>query len=115
MPEVASYQVGVTRSHKPGARRWLTLSFGSGHESPRSASLYFFEKERPELGFLNGEAGTVTVNLPISEFDVIYRILNTEKPVYFYFRIQGIDHRLVSFDLSTSQEPVGEGPADSSP
>jgi hypothetical protein len=117
MPAIVSYQVGVTRSQKTGAVRWLTLKFesGHGHENPRSASLHFFEKGGPELGFLNRETGTVVVNLPIVDFDPTYRILNTEKPVYFYFRIQGVDHHLVSFDLSTSQEPVGEGAVDTSP
>jgi hypothetical protein len=114
MPEVVSYQVGVTRSRRTGAIRWITLKFEPGHESPRSASLYFFEKDKQELGFLNRETGTVVVNLPLADFDPTYRILNTEKPVYFYFRVQGIDHHLLSVDLSTSQEPVGEGPVDAS-
>jgi hypothetical protein len=116
MPAIVSYKVGVTRSHKTGPVRWITLKLDpDSNEGPGSASLFFYEGQPPALGFLNRRTSTAIVNLPLADFGSIYDIVNKEKPVYFYFRIQGPDHHLLSFDVSTSEEPVGEGPVDTSP
>jgi hypothetical protein len=115
MPAIISYKVGVTRSHKPGPVRWLSLKLESAAEGATGATLFFFEKELPAFGFLNRSTSAVVVNLPIADFEPAYRILNTEKPVFANFRIHGDENRLLSFDLSTSDEPVGEGPVDQSP
>jgi hypothetical protein len=115
MPAVVSYKVGVTRSHKPGPARWLSLKLDSASDGATWATLFFFEKPAPLFGFLNRATSTVVVNLPLADFDPTYNILNTEKPVYIHFRIDGDEHRLLSFDVSTSEEPVGEGPVDTSP
>jgi hypothetical protein len=115
MPAVASYKVGVVRSHKPGPARWLSLKLDGAAEGAKEATLFFFEKEAPNFGFLNRGTGAVVVNLPIADFAPAYDILQTEKPVFAHFRIHGDENRLLSFDLSTSEEPVGEGPVDKSP
>jgi hypothetical protein len=115
MPTVVSYKVGVTRSHKPGPVRSLTLKLDKPSDGATGVTLFFFEKELPAFGFLNRSTSTVVVNLPLADFEPTYHILNTEKPVFTHFRIHGDDNKLLSFDVSTSEEPVGEGPVDTSP
>jgi hypothetical protein len=114
MSEIISYKVGVTRSHKPGPGRWLTLRLAEPVEGAQTAAMYFHDREVPPLGYLNRESGSVVINLPAADFDPTYRILNTEKPVFLHLRVHGHEHRLLSFDVSTSEEPVGEGPVDRS-
>src|SRR4029453_4144965 len=115
MPAVVSYKVGVTRSHKLGPARWLSVKLESAAEGGQSLSLFFYEKEPPSLGFVTRETGTLVANLPISDFAPIYQILQTEKPVFAHFRTHGAENRLLSLDVSTSEEPIGEGPVDNSP
>ncbi len=115
MPAIVSYKVGVTRSHREGPVRWLTLKLDGDSDGPSLVSLFFFERQPPGLGYYNRPTNTVVINLPIADFEPTYHILNIEKPVYFFYRLQGSEDRLLSFDVSTSEEPVGEGPSDSSP
>jgi hypothetical protein len=115
MAAVVSYKVGVTRSHKPGPVRWLSLKLESAAEGAHSVTLFFYSADVPALGFMNRDTGTVVANLPFVDFEPTYRILNTEKPVFVHFRIHGDGNRLLSLDVSTSEEPIGEGPVDNSP
>ena len=115
MPAIANYKVGVTRSHKPGPARWITLKLASVSDGASAVSLFFYEKEPPLFGFLNRESATLVVNFRGEDFEPMYRILNTESPVFAHFRVHGDEHRLLSFALSTSEEPLGEGPVDHSP
>jgi hypothetical protein len=115
MPAVVSYKVGVTRSHKHGPARWLKLKLEAEAEGAHEVSLFFYEKEPPNLGFLNRERSLLVANLPAPDFAPIYQILNTEKPVFAHYRIHGDENRLLSLDVSTSEEPIGEGPVDHSP
>ncbi len=57
----------------------------------------------------------MVANLPAADFEPTYQILNTEKPVYVHYRVHGDENRLLSLDISTSEEPIGEGPVDMSP
>jgi hypothetical protein len=115
MSAIISYKVGVTRSHKPGPSRWLTLKLESVTDGAQTLTLFFYEKEAPALGFLNRETSSLVANLPIADFAPTYDILQTEKPVYAHFRVHSADHRLLNIVISTSEEPVGEGPVDNSP
>jgi hypothetical protein len=115
MPGVVSYKVGVTRSHKRGPSRWLSVQLEAEAGSVQSVSLFFYEGAVPSLGFLNRETSLLTANLPAADFEPTYQILNTEKPVYVHYRVHGDENRLLSLDISTSEEPIGEGPVDMSP
>jgi hypothetical protein len=115
MPVIVSYKVGVTRSQKSGPSRWLSLKFAPSTERAQSMSLFFYEKDAPGMGFHNRETAIVVANLPVSDFEPMYKILNTENPVFAHFRVHSEDDRLLSVDISTSEEPVGEGPVDRSP
>ncbi len=90
-----------------------------GHETPTegvaSVSLFFQEKPPSQLGFLNQATGFLTANLPASDFDAVYRVCNTEKPVFIHWRLDPDEHRLISIDVSTQEEPLGEGSPDQSP
>ena len=115
MPAIVSYKIGVIRSHKPGPSRWLTLKLEHGGDGAHNVTLFFYETEGPSLGFLNKETKTLIVNLPAADFEPTSRILQTEKPVFAHYRVHGDEHRLLSIDISTSEEPLGEGPVDNSP
>jgi hypothetical protein len=115
MSKIVSYKVGVTRSHKRGATRWLTLRLDPAAEGPRTMTLFFHEEQVSGLGFLNEETSTLVVNFPVADFRPIYEIVQTEEPVYAHYRLDPEDQRLLSLDVSTSEEPLGEGHADRSP
>lgn len=118
MPAVVSYKVGITRSHKVGPARWLNLKLESsseGVDAVSSVSLFFYEKQPPSLGYLTRDSGILVANLPLSDFAPTYQILNTEKPVFAHYRLHGDENRLLSLDVSTAEEPLGEGPVDTSP
>jgi hypothetical protein len=44
----------------------------------------------------------------------MYAILQTEQPVYAHCRLDSEEQRLLSIDISTFEEPLGEGHADHS-
>ena len=59
---------------------------------------------------------TIVGWMDIGEFDDYYRILQSEKPVYFYYQRQNTGTfdtgYLTRLGLGTGTEPVGEGPAE---
>jgi hypothetical protein len=112
---VVSYKVGVNRATRPGPVRSLTLKLAETEGGISGVSLFFYEKAPSALGFVNRQTGFVSVNLPLIDFEVMYQVLNTEKPVFVHWRTDPEDEKLASIDLSTSEEPVGEGPVDTSP
>jgi hypothetical protein len=115
MPAILNYKVGVVRSAKAGPCRWITLAMETPTEGVTAVSMFFHEKVPAQLGFLNQGTGFLTANLAASDFDAIYRIVNTEKPVFVHWRLDPDEHRLVSIDVSTTEEPLGEGFPDKSP
>jgi hypothetical protein len=115
MAAIASYKVGVTRAARKGPVRSLTLQLAEPEGDLRQVSLFFYEDAPPSLGFVNHETGFVVANLRLVDFDASYRILNTENPVFIHWRTDPEEARLISIDLSTSEEPLGEGPPHRTP
>jgi hypothetical protein len=115
MAAVTSYKVGVSRAVRGGAARWITLQLTPPVGGLKEISVFFWEKPPAKMGFVNHDTGFVCVNLPIADFDPLYKIVNTERPIYAHWRTDPQDERLASFDVSTSEEPVGEGFPDKSP
>jgi hypothetical protein len=115
MPAILNYKVGIVRSAKTGPCRWITLAMETPTDGVTSVSLFFHEKMPAQLGFLNRHTGFLTANLSVADFDGIYRICNTEKPVFIHWRLDPDEQRLVSVDVSTQEEPLGEGFPDKSP
>lgn len=68
-----------------------------------------FPEQQPDDWLSFGTDGTTTAFLAASQFDGIYHLLQSESPVYFsalsLFGIRAVD-------LTTGDEPTGEGPAD---
>jgi hypothetical protein len=112
---IISYKVGANRAVRSGPVRSLTLKLAESEGGIGGVSLFFYEKAPSTLGFVNRQTGFVSVNLPAVDFDPMYRILNTEKPVFVHWRTDPEDEKLTSIDVSTSEEPVGEGAVDTSP
>jgi hypothetical protein len=115
MNAVTSYKVGVSRSARPGPARSLTLQLAVPQGGIAQVSIFFYEKPPGGLGFVNRRTGFVTANLPLADFEPMYHVLNIEKPVFVHWRTDPEDERIVSIDVSTSEEPVGEGLVDNSP
>src|SRR4051794_15174021 len=112
---ITSYKVGANRAARPGPVRCLTLKLAESEGGVSGVALFFHEKPPSALGFVNRQTGFVSVNLPLVDFEPMYQILNTEKPVFVHWRTDPEDEKLASIDVSTSEEPVGEGAVDTSP
>jgi hypothetical protein len=68
-----------------------------------------FPEQQPTDWLTFGSDGTTTVFLQSSQFDGVYHLLQSESPVYCTaLSVLG----LRAFDLTTGEEPTGEGPAD---
>jgi hypothetical protein len=115
MPAILNYKVGILRSAKAGPCRWITVGMETPTDGVTSVSLFFHEKTPAQLGFLNRQTGYLNAHLPAADFDGMYRILNTEKPVFVHWRLDLDEHKLLSVDISTTEEPLGEGTPDHSP
>lgn len=68
-----------------------------------------FPEQQPNDWLTFGSGGTTTAFLEASQFEGIYHLLQSESPVYFTaLSLFG----LRALDLTTADEPTGEGPAD---
>jgi hypothetical protein len=115
MAAILNYKVGIMRSAKVGPCRWITLGMENPTDGVSQVALFFHDKTPSQLGFLNRHTGSLHADLPAADFDGIYKILNTEKPVFVHWRLDPDEHRLISIDVSTQEEPLGEGFPDKSP
>src|SRR5262245_56481529 len=52
------------------------------------------------------------VYVAAADFDVYWRLLQTERPVYFSWRLEGGTAAVQTFWMSTRAEPTGEGTSD---
>lgn len=101
--KVTSYSVSVLKNGLVPYTRVIRLTTESGH----NAFLAF--EPTPRADWLQFVGNGTNVFLQSDEFDRTYRLLQTESPV-FYTAITVIG--LSAYNLSTSPEPLGEGPAD---
>jgi hypothetical protein len=111
---LTAYKVGVMRSRGPGPVRWLTLELEKPEGEIKHVSVFFYEKDPGDRGFVNRETGFVVANLPVADYQPMYHILQTEKPVFVTWRTETGEDALLSIDVSTSEEPIGEGFVDQS-
>jgi len=116
MPRIGSYKVGATRAlqKKAGPVRWLDFELVEPKGNLNHVSLYFYEDKLPPdpgIGFVNRTSGYVMVNLPLKDFEPMYHIVQTEKPAFVTWRTDPDPdvERIVSIDVSTLEEPLGEG------
>jgi len=110
---VASYSVVTQRNQDPAntlARHLYLEADPSASGTFKHFALYFFEPPS-SLGYVNPGNGYVVPFLPLAEFSDIYRIVQSEKPVYTLFYADD-NNQIQWFQVRTAPEPTGEGPVD---
>ena len=92
----------------PSQNTQIFLSPPPDHEI-RTILVFFKVDAPPRLGWIGPTGNALTVFLPPDTFANFYSILQTEKPIFVQYELRE-DHNLESFHLTSSGEPVGEGP-----
>ncbi|MGN6300705.1 MAG: hypothetical protein ACTHN8_06370 [Angustibacter sp.] len=102
---ITSYSVTELESNVVSYRHVVRLTLESGERV-----FIGFPPVVPTPPFTTSASGT-TAFMPAEEFDRVWRLLQTEQPVFF----TALDlFGLTTVNLSTDAEPLGEGPADDS-
>ena len=69
-----------------------------------------------QLASIAGEPyNYITARYPLADFEDAYRLVQMERPLYFAWHVGLGSDEVIEVLLSTSAEPIGEGPADTSP
>ena len=117
--EIKSYSVGTNRRRSSSNyhRRWLSLEPKTPSSEVQHIVVYFFIQERitndPDVGYQTPDSSKYVVGFaPVSDFEQMYKILQTEKPVFFSWSADS-GNKLYWFSINSSEEPPGEGPQDS--
>jgi hypothetical protein len=106
--EIESYMVRAVRD-ADGTVRMLFLFPKPGQQpAVKRVRIRFLANPQP-LGTWKGDYPVAQA--PIADFADLYRILQTEKPVFFEWEADG-NGSFLWFGLSTGREPPGEGPID---
>ena len=118
--EIASYAVGTNRrrSNPNHHKRWIKLFPKIPAPTANYVIIYFVsEGSNPNDSYIGYVTATqdpyVYAFARTSDFEDMYHILQTEKPVRFSWRTMGGNNpSLHDFQLYTGKEPVGEGLTD---
>lgn len=125
--QVESYESTVRGRFGNARRRIDVVSPGLSHGIRNRALLFFYEAGTlpPNEGFaynvggLNFNGITVIGYLPLSDFEAVRTILQTEAPVtvnYYYKDLasspSSTTKELTGIIVGTDKEPPGEGPVD---
>ncbi|MBX9583826.1 MAG: hypothetical protein K2X87_26290 [Gemmataceae bacterium] len=105
---VESYAVRVLTRHTVARQLFLRVKYPEGGTPGGSVELRFVEGAVPSPNPKEAVGG-YAYYLPLRDFDAVYHILQTEKPVYFgedRVRSHSPD-RMVR--IGTFDEPIGEG------
>ena len=99
---VTSYTITQVKNNLVDYQQIVRLTTETGHQ------VFIAFPDQPPAQWLTINASTTTAFLERGEFDRIYRLLQTESPLFFTssFIVGPV------FNLSTSAELPGEGPAD---
>jgi hypothetical protein len=113
---VTTYQVSTFRHRaKPNSHRFLLGLKGVAESGPvTEAAVFFYQSPPPDsIGHIGG--AFLVGTLPEVDFASWYDILRNERPIRLgYEEGAGTDPEIVTLDIGTNQEPVGEGPKDPS-
>lgn len=116
--EVKSYFVGTNRQRASANyhRRWISLVPKTPTAQVQNIVIYFFVQETisndSDVGYVTpATTKYVVAYAHISDFEDMYRILQSEKPVHFNWAADAAN-KLHWFQISTNEEPLGEGPKD---
>jgi len=94
----------------PYSRRLILESIDPNSGSYKYVFIYFFQEPAPsDFGGRTSDGGVI-VNLPLRDFDHMYHLLQTEKPVFAAWGVDSDGIKLNTFKLRTNRkEPLGEG------
>ncbi len=120
MLEIKSYSVGTNRQRSSSNyhRRYLSLEPKVPTSQVQHIVIYFYVQEQvsndSDVGYQTPTSTKYVVGLaPVSDFEDMYKILQSEKPVFFSWAADS-SNKLHWFGLSSNPEPLGEGPKDAS-
>lgn len=118
---IASYTVGTNQQRNTDQidfhRRWIGLIPKSPTPEVQHIVIYFYNGETvadgSNVGYVTPETTHYVVGFAhISDFEDMYHILQSEKPIRFFWWLAN-SNQLYGFQIYTgSNEPVGEGPKD---
>ena len=98
--EIEKYTVAIFQDNLNDHDRTIKLTLSSGH----TVSIQFLPK--PPADFVTITASSTTVRMPVSQYEHIYHLLQTESPVFFSaFKVLGLSVAR----LSSDPEATGEG------
>lgn len=105
---IASYRVGAAHKGPNGDTRYLFLEPESSEGGPGSGGIkVYFEPTTSSVGRISGDV--IVATLPDRLFRDMYHIVQTERPVFFMWQLEGEDGLLESCGVATVEEPTGEG------
>lgn len=116
--EVKSYYVGTNRQRDAANyhRRSISLVPKTPTAQVQHIVIYFFVGETitndADVGYVTpATTKYVVAYAPVADFEDMYNILRSEKPVHFNWAADS-SNKLYWFQISTNEEPLGEGPRD---
>jgi hypothetical protein len=116
--EIKSYSVGTNRqpSSSDYHRRFLKLEPKNPTNEVEHIVIYFFIKDTNGhlfIGYQTPKTSKLVVGYAhISDFEDMYNIIQSEKPVFFNWGADANNNYLTFFSIGTTAEPPGEGPKD---
>jgi hypothetical protein len=107
--EIADYRVGMGWSTELTDFKWIFIESVAVPWLRITGTLYFFpsgrsDQSRPVRYF--GSARHLIVTLALRDFDSMYAVLRSERPVFL--RGGGADDLIEYLELHSNPEPVGE-------
>ena len=111
---IETYQVANSLRQDGSRKRGLHLHPSSNEGDPVSRVLMNFAMESQEsinIGYYDSKSKIIVVNPPLADFDSMYHVVQTERPVFFHWEAddEKEPQRLLWFSLGTDEEPTGEG------
>lgn len=113
--EIGAYKVLLVRGEGYTFFRTLELLPAAVDQNKVEAVFIGFHDGSVTIfGYCGGEQN-VYCWAPMSDFDNYYHVLQTEKPLFFEWTFDGTTGRVISYQLRSTEEPLGEGFRDLSP
>lgn len=116
--EIKSYYVSTNRQRAAANyhRRSITLVPKTPTAQVQHIVIYFFVGETiindSDIGYTTpATTKYVVAYAPISDFEDMYKILQSEKPIHFNWYADNAN-KIQWFQIGTTDEPIGEGPRD---
>jgi hypothetical protein len=107
---IDNYTVSVFESSggQSGFNRRITLSLAATDEAPQHTVSIRFPPQRPP-NFVDIGTTSSTVQMSASLYDQVYRVLQTESPVFFTAFEFGLFGIFRFAGITTEEEAIGEG------